>query len=232
MFDMMFVFEIEGFFKEYSNTISFIGLVISALTLFLAYKIKRQFSNNHIKIKQIDHVCDLIQYLNNSKIEIQFSTYNGNGSYSSFGYCIKYNIFEIAEIDQLDLPLDDEYDDNPVFFSKNCNQLFIINQFIDHPLTPRSIADELLNLHGSHSYSIEAGINDTIKDFVLLDTKYFDENITNLQSKEKVFLWENDLIAFKTWLNLKLYANNLTVIINKWLSENGIPENNIRKDFK
>ena len=65
--------EAKNIFTD-SDTFEILGLLIGILTLILAFIVSRKSIKNHLKTKQIDHVCSLIEYLNSTKISISFST--------------------------------------------------------------------------------------------------------------------------------------------------------------
>jgi len=222
----------EEFFTAFKNTFSFLGLVISFLTLLLAYYIKIGLGKSHIRTKQIDHVCEVIKILNESKIEVMFSTLSPSGGLASSGVALQLNIFEIANYDQIDSGENKNHEDEIVLFDSNSNQIMDIKKFIDHPLTPRSIADELLKFHTSYCEYFDTRINrdrDTF-DFVEIRTSIFDPMI--MRSIDKSLLIKSSTSCMKTWLDFKESAKNLKLAIGTWLIDNGIKENNIRVDFK
>ena len=77
---------------KFSEWMQLIGLLLSILTFIFAIIISKKIGKNHIRTKQIDHVCNLIRDLNETKIEAMFSTYNKGGGYGGSGFGIKFNI--------------------------------------------------------------------------------------------------------------------------------------------
>jgi len=222
---------IETLFS-YSHIVEFLGIIVSLLTLYLAFKINRKFAWNHLRTKQIDHICELIEYLNKTKISITFSTYSGGGAYSGSGNSVLFNIFEIGRYDIIEQNgLNSEYEEEPVLFYHKCNQIFDISNFIDSPLIPRKIADELLNFHNTKCFILRNNEIETNSNFVELQTEILDKN-SIFNEKVEGSLIQGNAIAFASWLNLKEYSNSIKKVIGTWLIDNGIKDNNIRQDFK
>lgn len=229
----------EDFFSSYINTFTAIGVIISlfgffvtVLTLWVAVKINSQIGKNHIRTKQIDHICTLIEVLNKSKITVSFATYNGGG-YSAIGNAILFNIFEIGSYDSIQPEgINKEYEEDTVLFDKNSNQIIDIKSFIDHPLSPREIVDELLNFYNRSCSSIVPGRDDTyIKKFVVISSNVWEEKVL-IDPKAAGNLIESSNQTYVTWLSLKESSKRLKIVIGNWLIENGIEEHNIREDFK
>lgn len=224
---------IERISSQNKETLALFGIVISVLTLLLAFRIQKLFARNHIKAKQVDHVCNLIELLNNSEITVGFSTYNKDGGYASHGISILFNIFELGSYDKIESGGSNiKYNDERVLFDSKSNQILDVKKYVDHPLTPKKIADELLNFHNSYYFYIDnQDPNINLKEFVLIRTNIFNEK-TVMNSTEKGSLIEGTAVAFLSWENLKAYSINLKLTIAQWLNENGISDNNIREDFK
>ena len=223
--------EAKNIFTD-SDTFEILGLLIGILTLILAFIVSRKSIKNHLKTKQIDHVCSLIEYLNSTKISISFSTYKGGGAYVGTGHGVKFNIFEIGKYEELESKgFNLEFEDERVLFNKKCNQIFDIGKYIDSPLTPRGIADELLNFYNSQCFILryEEIVEDA--DFIEIESDVMIDSVI-FNKKTEGALISGNAIAFASWLNLKEYSKNLKKIIGQWLIENGIKENNIRQDFK
>lgn len=230
----------EEFFKMYANSFTGwnsifagIGLVVSIATLFFAMRINKQFGNNHLRTKQIDHVCEIIEVLNKPKITITFATYHTNGGISGMGDGILLNIFEIGSYDSIagDGP-NKGYENESVLFDKDSNQIADIKKYLDHPLTPKSIADELLKLYNRMVHPVVHPRDfDYLKKFVWVSTGIWESNVC-IEDKKDANLLESLELTFQTWLNLKETAIQLKRVIGQWLIDNGINENNMREDFK
>lgn len=222
----------EQFFKEHQYTLIFFGVLVGALTLLLAYYIHKKFGKNHINTNQIDHVCNLIEVLNTAHIEVGFAEYYQGGGIGSHGVALVLNIFEIGSYDSIDNGANQEYDAEPIYFSRACNQLIATKKYIDNPLTPRRIADQLLVFHNSGCRILTVlEADESVNNFVLISSGILEPNVT-LDPDKLGPLVAGNCAACLTWLNLKEHSNTLKRTIVDWLIANGIEENNIRADFK
>ena len=223
--------------QDFSNSINLLNVLISALTLLLAYvafKVSRYIAKNHLKTKQVDLVCELIECLNNSSIKVGFATFNKDGhSFTGAGFL--FNIFELGNYDKIPDGLNIKYEDEVVLFKSNSNQILNIKKYINNPLTPKRIADELLRFYNRNAFHIDTTDSNYIfKNFVLIETGILGENIifNDALIKNKSQIIESNLEVFLSWKHLKESSKHLKIIIEKWLKENNIKENNIREDFK
>jgi hypothetical protein len=224
---------LEDCFKSFSAltdfTFSVLSFLVGVLTLYLAFRIYKKFGKNHITTKQIDHVASLIQVLNDSGIELTFFDIKSPSSATGTGHPLKYNVFEIAAYDKFDSSPDrKKYDYVVVTFDKSSNQLFNIKSFITHPLTPKSIADELLNFHATRNSKFQQPIHQV--SVVEVKSGFFDPKVFTDDIKANRFT--SDARCMKSWHEFKLNAKNLKSSIENWLKKVGIEENNIRQDFK
>lgn len=217
----------------YTEKIQTFGLLLSAATFFFAIIISRRIGKNHIKTKQIEHVCSLIEELNKPKIRIMFNKYGENGSYSGSGFGLTYNIFEIGSYSSIDPKgFDTAYEAEKILFEKSSNQIIDVARFIDHPLTPKLIADELMNFYTSSAHIIRPGSNDKdLENFVGIRTGIWTE-YTVFDPSQQGNLIIGNAPAMLSWLSLKKHSSNLKLAIGRWMSDNGIDETNIREDFK
>lgn len=203
-----------------------ISIFLSCAALFIAKKIHNEFAKNHLKGKQVEHVCKIIEELNKPKIEISFSTITEERATSSVGLTLSVNIFELGQYDKMNIEWNKSYDNELVFLDSKSNQLLDIKEYIYHPLTPRIIADELERFHIPFSEVIK-------REDQSLSFRNFIELNTGIQKNNNIVgdIREGDLISakqFNTWLDLKETANSLKKVIEKWFEENGLPESNIR----
>jgi hypothetical protein len=67
--------EIDLVLRNYTALFGLSSIFISGLTLMLTFRFSKQFGATHIKKKQVDHVCTIIEYLDSTKVDIDFSTY-------------------------------------------------------------------------------------------------------------------------------------------------------------
>lgn len=219
--------------KNYELYISLIGIIISISALRLAYRVDKKLGINHIKTKQIDHVCYIIEQLNIPNIRIMFSNSQKNGGYSGIGFGLKHNIFEIANYNFIDSDRENiSFEDFPVLLTKDSSQIIDIKRFIEHPLTPREIADKLADFYNTYPrQKLLSDLNSECECFVEIEAEKIEVNTNHFDKKAANYLIEGDAIVFKSWLNLKEHAKDLKKCIGEWLIANGINENNIRADF-
>lgn len=125
-----------------------------------------------------------------------------------------------------------EYEEEVVLFDKKSNQIIDIKKFLDHPLTPRIIVDELLKFYNRACETLVTGRDDDfLQNFVLINSGIWEENVWINKSVVGNLIQCNNL-TYETWLNLKESSKQLKVVIGNWLIDNGIDEHNIREDFK
>lgn len=218
---------------KYPEIIQTLSLILSLATFIFAIRISKKIGKNHIRTKQIDHVCELIRELNEVKIQATFSTYDKGGAYSGTGHGLWFNIFEIGSYDEIEPQgLNKDYENEVVLFDTKSNQIMQLKGYINHPLTPKPIADELLLFYNRGGTFLEAGRDDNyLNKFVVLHTGIWEDRVV-FKTSNKGFLIQGNANVFTTWLNLKNHSKSLKIIIGNWLIENGITENNMREDFK
>lgn len=225
---------LEIFFEKYNNTVAFSSVLISVATLWIGILINKRFGGNHLRSKQIDHVCEIINRLNKSTFEITFNSLTSTNGVSGYSIAVLLNIFEIGNYNILDENNNNSFNDDPVLFKKGNNQIFYLKDFIDSPLTPRRIANQLICFYNK-SYSgcsFEAIKESTIERFVEID-KGVSERIFSVNEDEQSSYVQGDALAFKTWENFKEHSLKLKGEIFDWLKENGIDNPNFRdSDFK
>ncbi len=205
-------------------TFDIITIVLTLLGLYFAKKIHNEFLKNHLKGKQVEHVCSIIEELNRPIIQIYYSTIEDNGGVSSVGFGAPLNIFELGHFEKADEDWKDKYDNEIVLLESKSHQILDIKKFVYHPLTPRSIADELMRFHIPFGQVIKPeNSNLSFQSFVELETGIQKDNKILEDIKNNDFIFAN-----ASWLNLKETANSLKIVIEKWLDENGVSENNIR----
>jgi len=120
-----------------------------------------------------------------------------------------------------------------VLFKSTCNQILDIKKYINSPLTPKKIADELLRFYNRNALYIGTkDLNYYSRKFVLIDTGILEETIIfNTFNEEKNQIFESGIEVFRSWEHLKESSKSLRYVIEKWLKENNIKENNIRVDL-
>ncbi len=219
--------------KPFEILLEVSSVLFTGATVIIAFKVHQTFALNHIKSKQVEHVCSLIEILNQSSISVLYSEITEHGGLSSTGSGRKFNIFELGIYSSEDVSQEEEeYADEPVLFDSESNQILEIKKYVDHPLTPRKIADALLRFHNPKSSIVK-------RSDPHLQIQKFIEIHTGIWTAEDVFenIGQGDLVkpgfeVFLSWQHLKESSKELKVLIGEWLIDNGIKANNIREDFK
>ena len=141
----------EELFRNYQFTIQAIIAIVAIFTVGIAYFINQKIGRNHLLERQVDHVISLLEKINESNIEILFATYTDGGSIGATGFSIACNIFEIGNYEDGtgNREYSIQYEQEQILFDSKTNQLIDIKKYIDHPLTPRLIANELLNFYNT-----------------------------------------------------------------------------------
>jgi len=211
--------------------LGFATVFIAFLAFIIARKVHKEFIKNQTKTKQVEAVDSLVHYLNESKINIMFTEFKDHG-YVGSGSGLFYNIFEVGGLLIKGDELEKSFDNQSILFHFESNQILDIKQYIDNPFLPKTIADELMNF-----YSIDSTLvpyTELYKEneiLVIIETGIFEKRALNPDPQEGTYV-EGSAFALETWLNLKTSANNLTLIINKWFSNHGIDDFNLRIDYK
>jgi hypothetical protein len=214
----------------------FIGLatlIVTYLTFRLARKVHKEFSKNHANSKQVEKMSDLVEFLNNTRIYLNFIDYYPNSGAGGTSYGIDYNIFEIGDLlenktmhNVIQRTIDfNDYDDCQVLLGAESEQIMDINKFVDNPFIPKQIADRLFSF-----FVIQSEI---------IKSRDLGENKTSavvLYTTEKIYNGKNlkqaDCEALRSWLNLKTYSHDLTKAISEWFLEKGVGDYNVRIDYK
>jgi hypothetical protein len=216
-------------------------LVISILSLFLAYWAYERYINNKLLEKQLETVLKLIEVLQEKKLSFKF--YLGNseknidicrveieqyseiqfGSYKVLGRDL--NFFELVN-----LPFNSLFKKGCIFQSikLSINEKNKINEWVNFasdPILPKTIADTLREFRLSEDTFLIGQIGDKHQSpsFVLIG------QITDTQSYNDIsaFLEENDGEAFKSWRDFIKACDDTSQAIKSWLKKHGITEINL-----
>jgi hypothetical protein len=211
------------------TTASILSLIISVLTLMLAFRINRAYSRRQLLNKQIEKVSELIESLHNDYFEINFTSFMGTGSSAEH-----YNatIFEVSEINKRQRNKQSVFEDNFVLLNKKSNQILNVKKFIDNPFIPKKIADKLLqfyswNFDGTNNEHLGA----QLEYCVVIESKNNEEQDLAFVKKTDRFIHGN-AIALRSWLSFVKCSEDLRKTIENWFLENNITDVNIRTDFK
>ena len=199
-------------------------LLVSFGTLILAWIILRHFQRQQLSLKQLDKVTELIDYINNHKIDFLFGGSSGN---MFGGNLIQMSLFEIKNMD---------FDDNnylysPIYFDRETKGIIDISNYVNNPLIPKDISEELKNFQswmGKAIYlsDIEKDCLESDEIFAVIISTKIDGNFTLFNKSDKD---ENVYIAYGAfacidWNNFKECSSNLKKSITNWLAKYNIDE--------
>jgi hypothetical protein len=198
-----------------------IVLFVAVLTYILNVKNSKRTLSNKFKEKQFEAVSDLVEILNSSILEITFTTFSKNGS---TGGVYQANIFEIENLQIFEK--DREFFEHPIGFAKNSNQLFDFKPFLNNSYLPSSISKELEKFYCRRSYKI--ALDQLLeKKIIIINSKYYEENIWDKEILKGFTFWEADVFAFLNFNNFIECSRLLKKSILDWLSQNNIAGINI-----
>ncbi len=205
------------------------GLLVSILTLALAWKIMKHFQKQEISIKQLEKVTDLIDFINNHKIGFLFGRSGGN-MYS--GDFIEMSIFEVKNMEFNDT----EFLSSRILLDENTNGVIDISSFVNNPLIPKEISDELKNFSSWMSTAIY--ISDIEKDckesseltaIVIKSNVKNSPHIFNKNEKEKPLYFVYGAFSCLDWNNFKECSLSLERSIRNWLKKYNIDDINLNE---
>jgi len=209
-------------FGEYSITdllnaiFSGIGLIISAVTLFIAYQIFKNFDakKTHIN-KQLETVLNLVEDINKTIISVSFESKIPQHILEQMGTPGKslvekwpYSLFIISTIDNSK----EKYES--VFLNKEVLKALPFLNYMNNPLLPNPIAKRLHAFYSPRiSYCPFFKAPDT---FVVICSN----------DKDDIFEYPNNVPAFKNWDGFIQCSKDLKNEIQQWLKRYGAEDIN------
>jgi hypothetical protein len=219
---MKFIDNMLEVLRNNANLVSYLSLLISAITYLLTRHTNRRFARNEFVKKQIQEVIELTSYLNGELFEVRFTSFSDNGS-SSNTYTT--NIFEIKNLEAIDLL--HHFIDRPIAFSRTSNQILDIKKYITNPFIPSSIADELSKFYSFNNGDITA---DQVEGelVIVINSKIFEETDFQKLANGQARLRDPSAFAFESFDNLIECSRLLEKAIVSWLQKYKVDEINIR----
>lgn len=218
--------EFLKFIKDYPASVALVSFLVSCSSLYVSFSAYMNFARNEFIKKQIQVVTDLVSYLHEDFFRLSFTHYNNrNGSIAGI---YPTTLFELSELKIKEK--DVAFFENPICFSKNCNQVLDIKKFINNPFLPKSIADELEKFYSRNHINISiASLNgDKV---IILDSKHFEKGLFEIPDPKLRIIKQSAAFALLTYENFCTCSVNLENAIIKWLKIYKVKEINIRKDF-
>jgi len=217
------------------NYLPLFALLISAISLRLAYVAFISNTKLDFRKKQVDSVINLIQTIHNSPFEFHVLTYSqspecgiGRG-----GSVFKINLFELAKLNEFRNDIFEKLQEEPIYFDIESNQIAGIKKHIDDPFLPIEISDFLVAFYAIPP-TFNVYINEVVGvEILVVNSKYYEPNIFDNQEITPTPVLRNPKgFAFNSFENMIACSNNLEIAIRNWFKEQKVTELNIRKDFK
>lgn len=203
-------------------------LAITTLTYLLHRYNYKLFARNEFKKKQMQTVIELTEHLHNDYFEISFTRIYDKSRHSKNSYSTIFELHELFNNNEFA----NEFEESPILFAYECNQLVNCRKFMNNPFLPKKIADKLL-LFYNHRTRIESISDRDIDKVIILKTMHFEEGIferkTNNQNMDE--LRTPSAFAFNTSTNFIQCSVDLEKEIISWLKKYRLEDINIRKDF-
>lgn len=207
--------------------VSIASLICCVVTVIIACKAQKAIVSNHAKSKQVEKMAELVEYLNNSRLEVFVLT--GGGFETNR---LMYNIFELAGLDnnkETDVSCSlctEEYDGAEVFLSANSNFIIDIDRYLYDGFVPQEVALCLKKFH-----ILLQGEEIDFRQIVKRKAICISTNgkiIDGVNIKVKMICCN----SIKSWCDLKTCAKELTMSISSWFKKNGIKCWNMRIDYE
>jgi hypothetical protein len=213
-------------FWEYSITdeinvfISSLSLIFSALTLFIAYKIYKNFDakKTHVN-KQLETVLNLVEDINKTIISVSFKNKipkdiledvrlpgAGKSAISTW----PYSLFIISELNNSS----HKYDHVVLDGDTEVFKVLPFIKYINNPLLPTLISKKLRAFYSP--YKKFSHFDSISENFVVL----------NSDNKDEMFEYLDFIPAFKNWDGFIQCSKDLKIEIQKWLKKHGAEDIN------
>lgn len=206
------------------------SLLLSGIALWHTYSVNKSFARNQLIIDQIKSVNELLTYLNSKKIEIKFIKISDDAG-SRASQSAELTLFELAGISEAF----NEFDNSRVVLDSNrCNEVFDFLKFMNDPLMPAAIVNELSKFMSGRNFQLQTYGHFSGNTIVMIDKgARYDYNLMQYQNDElRDKLIMGNAIALQSWLSFKTCCNSLKKEINNWFTSKSISDLNIRTDFQ
>jgi hypothetical protein len=207
-----------------------LAVIISVFSLWLAYKISKNFARNEFVKKQIETIIQVVTLIHDSPFDLTIRKYSSEAGYGGTSFII--TLFEVNELVKGKQEQFQSHMNFPILFDIACNQLLDIKRMIDNPFLPKSIADELEKFYSvlpSGRVNFENLNNESIK---VIKSNVFENNGYEAPNVTPPLLREPHGFAFMSLENFMICSLKLEETLISWLKEYNVKEINIRKDFK
>jgi hypothetical protein len=196
-------------------------LIIGVFALLHSYYVTRSFANSQLIGDQLRKVLELIEYLNKTTLKATFYHFHSeNGAAGNH-----YNNLSVSTI--LENPnLEPDFDDELIVFETTCNQPFRFLEFINHPLMPNPIVEELRKFHNRFCSILDKHEDIMTSQIILLESEVYYAMDEMIYSKERLkgkYL-RGDALACLTWLSFKESLKSLMMVIDVWLKKQSVKE--------
>jgi hypothetical protein len=163
-------FSVLSFSDKSTLIVSWLGLLVSAITLILGYVAYNKFLNQKVSEIQLTVVLELIDAIYKYTFHIQVEAKHDNGGVS--GSSLKKNLFQLAAAGVLPV---DSPDNIEILIPNNYVFSFPAWKFIANPLLPNAISKELKGMR--HDLTIRGTDTSKVERFMIIGE--VDKEITN-----------------------------------------------------
>lgn len=215
-------------FDKWQLFISIASFLVACGTLWMAWKVQKAVASNHAKQKQVEVMSNLVEYLNNTRINLSFIENDPDGKLIIEEIKEPLNIFEIACFDSVYKKNKLVYDEYVICFEENTNCVIDLSVFVNDPFVPQEIANKLMSFHVSELIVYEDKFLPGI--FVM---------ICNCKTDNTIDVDNCMIPKFQTvkgkeiqeWKDFKECCYSVSVALKDWFAKAGIQECNIRLDY-
>jgi hypothetical protein len=206
----------EFFDIKLSNTLS---LLISGTTLFLAYRIYRNFDikKTHIN-KQLSVILSLVEEINNTQIQVGFYSKIPTEILLELPEQVRPQNKEDAVFDSWYYSLfliasgNIGYQQQDVYISSDIMNVLPFLHYMNNPLLPSKIADKLHKFYSPFN---------NLGSFEFASDKYVVLSSTNKHENVRKFQYPSMIDTYKNWDNFIICARELKKEIKDWLETYG-----------
>lgn len=184
-----------------------IPIILIAVSIYVYYYKKAKQKKELLPLQK-ELVLELIRDLNSSVIDVILSSKDREDS------SVQLTLFAAKNfIDNRRELAREKYDDLPLLFTNNYNQILDFRKYIGNKILPEEVLDELQNFYNSTYTSILP----TDPYFIILSDST-SESETPENREEGLHRGNGE--AFDSWIAFKEGATNLNFVIAQWIREN------------
>lgn len=214
--------------EKWQFLVSIASFLVASGTLWMAWKVQKAVASNHAKQKQVEVMSDLVEYLNNTRINLSFISKKTDDKPIIEEIKEPLNIFEIACFDSVYKMNRLVYNEYAVCFAENTNCVLDLSKFVNNPFVPQDIANILMSFHVSELIVYEDKFLPDI--FVMICNCKTDNliDVNNCMIPKFQTVKGKDI---QEWKDFKECCYSVSVALKDWFAKEGIQDCNIRLDY-